>query len=108
MVVAARLVPLSVRPHPLLGRLADEGFVLAMQRFRRRQRIGLAVLGLWNRYRRDTDAEAHARTAEGGAGIKGHAGRAGEERGKDVDRAGLPKKGAGAPRSSRRSARKHG
>ena len=44
--VMKRLVPLSVRPHPLFGRFADESLVLAMQRLCRREGVRRAVVRL--------------------------------------------------------------
>ena len=46
-----------MRPHPLLGRLADEGFELLLKRGGGDDGVGLAIVGLGDGYARAADDE---------------------------------------------------
>ena len=76
---SAAFVPLPVCPHPLLGRLTDEGFELLLQRGGGDDGVGLAVVGLGDGYARAPDDEIDIGAAERGAGVEGQAGGAGEQ-----------------------------
>jgi hypothetical protein len=45
-VFAVAISPTSVRPHPLIGRLADKSLLLALQHLRRREGAHRAVVRL--------------------------------------------------------------
>src|SRR5271156_6788300 len=75
----AAFIPLPMRPHPLFGSLADEGFELLLQRGGGDDGVGLAIVGLGNGYARAADDEMDIGAAERGAGVEGKAGGAGKQ-----------------------------
>ncbi len=87
------LVPLPVRPHPLLGRLANEGFELALQRLRCDESVGVPIVCLRNKDRFDANAEADVRAAEGDAGVERRPGRTRETGRKQIRARGMAEEG---------------